>query len=40
MSLLSVTVNGRRAQLSGKYGDTVVITTGAEKHFEVVGQLS
>lgn len=40
MSLLSVTVNGRRSQLSGKYGDTVVITTGAEKHFEVVGQLS
>lgn len=40
MSLHSVTVNGRRAQLSGKHDDTVVITTGAEKHFEIVGQLS
>ena len=35
-----VTVNGRPAQLSGKHADTVVIATAAEKHFEVVGQLS
>ncbi|HKD91131.1 MAG TPA: hypothetical protein VKB56_04485 [Terriglobales bacterium] len=38
--LHSVTVNGRTAQLAGKHGDTVVIPTGAERHFEVVGQLS
>jgi hypothetical protein len=38
--LRSATVNGRSAQLSGKHGDTVVIATGKEKHFEVVGQLS
>src|SRR5690242_242582 len=38
--LRSVTVNGRPAQLAGKHNDTVVIATGAEKHFEVVGQLS
>jgi len=37
--LRSVTVNGRPAQLAGKHNDTVVIATGAEKHFEVVGQL-
>lgn len=36
----SVTVNGRPAQLSGRHNDTVVIVTGAEKHFEVVGQYS
>ena len=36
----SVTVNGRPAQLSGKHADTVIIATSAEKHFEVVGQLS
>jgi hypothetical protein len=38
--LRSVTVNGRAAQLSGKHGDTVVIATANDKHFEVVGQLS
>jgi hypothetical protein len=38
--LRSVTVNGREAQLSGKHGDTVIVATGAEKHFEIVGQLS
>jgi len=38
--LRSVTVNGRPAQLAGKNGDTVVIATGSEKHFEVVGKLS
>jgi hypothetical protein len=37
--LRSVTVNGRPAQLTGKHGDTVSLVTGAEKHFEVVGQL-
>ncbi len=36
----SVTVNGRAAQLAGRHGDTVVIDTGSEKHFEVIGQLS
>jgi hypothetical protein len=40
MPLRSVTVNGRQAQLSGKHSDTVVILTGAEKHFEIAGQLS
>ncbi len=38
--LQSVTVNGRAAVLSGKDNDTVLITTGTEKHFEVVGQTS
>ncbi|MGH9814564.1 MAG: Tat pathway signal protein [Candidatus Acidiferrales bacterium] len=37
--LHSVTVNGRAAQLSGKHNDTVVIATGSEKQFEVVGQI-
>ena len=37
--LRSVTVNGRPAQLAGKHNDSVVIATGAEKHFEVVGQM-
>lgn len=36
----SATVNGRAAQIGGKNNDTVVIHTGNEKHFEVVGQLS
>jgi hypothetical protein len=36
--LRSVTVNGRAGVLSGKDNDTVLITTGTEKHFEVVGQ--
>jgi hypothetical protein len=38
--LKSVTVNGRGATLSGKDNDTVSISTGTEKHFEVVGQTS
>jgi len=38
--LRSVTVNGRPAELSGKHGDTVVIATGGQKQFEVVGQWS
>jgi hypothetical protein len=40
--LRSVTVNGRpvpAAQIVGKDKDTVAITTGNEKHFEVVGSL-
>jgi hypothetical protein len=36
----TVTVNGRPATLGGLHKDTVIITTGNEKHFEVVGQLS
>jgi len=38
--LRKVTVNGRAAEISGKDKDTVVIATGAQKHFEVVGELS
>ena len=38
--LRSVTVNGRAAQLSGKHADTVIVSTGDEKYFEVVGQLN
>jgi hypothetical protein len=37
--LRNVTVNGRAADISGKDHDTVVIATGAQKNFEVVGQL-
>jgi hypothetical protein len=33
-------VNGRAVELTGKAKDTVVISTGAEKHFEVVGTLA
>lgn len=36
----AVTVNGRPATLGGPHKDTVMIRTGAERHFEVVGQLS
>ncbi len=35
--LQSVTVNGRAATLSGKDKDTVAITSGTTRHFEVVG---
>jgi hypothetical protein len=35
----SVTVNGRPATLGGLHNDTVAITAGAERRFEVVGQL-
>ena len=38
--LKSVTVNGRPATLDGLHGDTVVIATGRERHFEVLGQWS
>lgn len=34
------TVNGRPATLGGLHGDTVIVTTGAEKHFEIVGTYS
>jgi hypothetical protein len=36
----SATVNGRAAPLGGPHNDTVIILTGTEKHFEVVGQFS
>ena len=35
----SATVNSRPATLGGPHNDTVIITPGAERHFEVVGQL-
>src|SRR5262249_29892479 len=35
-----VTVNGRPATLAGRRGDAVVIRTGGERHFEVVGELA
>jgi hypothetical protein len=37
--LHSVTVNGQPAILGGVHKDTVIITTGSEKRFEVVGHL-
>jgi hypothetical protein len=37
--LRSATVNGRTATLSGRDKDTVVIQTGSERQFEVVGQI-
>lgn len=37
--LQSVTVNGRPAKIQGKHNDTVVIATGSQKHFEVIGLL-
>jgi hypothetical protein len=38
--LQGVTVNGQPANLEGDHKDTVVITTGKEKEFEVVGRFS
>ena len=38
--LQSVTVNGHPAKIEGKHNDTVVIATGSQKHFEVIGQLA
>ena len=38
--LQSVTVNGQAASLGGTHKDTVIIATGNEKMFEVVGQLA
>jgi hypothetical protein len=39
-SIQRVTVNGRPAVLGGAHKDTVIIATGNEKRFEVVGQFS
>lgn len=39
MPLQSVTVNGQPASLRGIHQDTVVITTGVERRFEVIGRL-
>lgn len=39
MSLQSVSVNGRPGKLSGAQKDTVVIATGKERQFEIVGRL-
>jgi len=36
--LRNVVVNGRPAKLGGPHGDTVIITTGGEKKFEIVGE--
>jgi hypothetical protein len=36
--LTSVTVNGRPATLGGMHGDTVIIATGNERNFEVIGR--
>jgi hypothetical protein len=35
----SVTVNGRPARLGGPAGDTVLIETGSERHFDIQGQI-
>jgi hypothetical protein len=37
--LKSVVINGRPAQLAGPHNDTVIVQTGSEKTFEVVGVL-
>jgi hypothetical protein len=34
------TVNGRPATIGGPHNDTVIVETGSEKHFEIVGQYS
>jgi hypothetical protein len=36
----TATVNGRPATIGGENADTVIIQTGTEKHFEVVGKYS
>jgi hypothetical protein len=36
----TATVNGRPATIGGVHNDTVIIQTGSEKRFEVVGQYS
>jgi hypothetical protein len=36
----TATVNGRPAAIGGEHNDTVIIRTGTEKHFEIVGQYS
>jgi len=40
VQLKSVTVNGRAAKLAGLHNDTVLIPTGRESQFEVVGEWS
>jgi hypothetical protein len=37
--VMGVTVNGRPATLAGLHKDTVVIATGNEQQFEIVGRL-
>lgn len=39
-ALRTVTVNGRTANPGGPHNDTVIFTTGAERRFEVIGNLS
>jgi hypothetical protein len=39
-NLTGATVNGRPATFTGPHNDAVVITPGADRHFEVVTQLS
>jgi hypothetical protein len=39
-SIQNVTVNGRPAALGGLHNDTVIISTGNEKKFEVIGHFS
>jgi hypothetical protein len=39
MHLARITVNGQTASLQGPHGDTVVIATGNEKRFEIVGSV-
>jgi hypothetical protein len=39
-SLRTVTVNGRPSALGGVHGDTVIVRTGTEKRFEIVGQFT
>jgi len=36
----TATVNGRPATIGGLHNDTVIVQTGSEKHFEIVGQYS
>jgi hypothetical protein len=36
----TATVNGRPATIGGEHNDTVIIQTGSERHFEVVGKYS
>jgi hypothetical protein len=39
-AIKTATVNGRPATLGGIHGDTVIVSTGTEKHFEIVGLYS
>jgi hypothetical protein len=34
----TATVNGKPATIGGVHNDTVIVQTGTEKHFEIVGQ--